>query len=320
MKKSISVVIPNYNGAELLKKCLPAALNALKVSGVPYEIIISDDASTDDSVKIIKTHYPEVKLIESQENLGFSKNINKGLRAAKMDLVLALNNDVELDEDYFAPQLEHFKDPKLFGVVGAMYDAGHGGLIDAAKICRQNFWGDIDPTKNIITEPPKPIASFYLSGANALMDRTKLEEINYFNEAYSPFYREDTDLGVFAWRMGWRCLFEPNARCRHKTASTISKHNRNSFIKIISKRNKLIFQYIHLSGVKRVLFCFITIVNIFTRILALDFIFYKSVYLFLVNLDEIKKSMRDRPKPLLSLDAVIKKVAALQKADNIRVF
>ncbi|MDB5151144.1 MAG: glycosyltransferase, partial [Mucilaginibacter sp.] len=118
INKGISVVIPNYNGTKLLTQNLPSVYTALKNSALPYEVIISDDASTDDSVAFIKTNYPDVILISNSENSGFSVNINKGIAAAKLELVLLLNSDIKLDEHYFEPQLKYFDKPGTFGVMG----------------------------------------------------------------------------------------------------------------------------------------------------------------------------------------------------------
>src|SRR5436190_15076638 len=105
---SISVVIPNYNGRDLLESNLPATYTALKIANVDYEIIVSDDASTDDSVNFLKKKYPAIKIIENKTNRGFSPTINTGIFAATKDLVFALNSDVKITGDYFTPQLNYF--------------------------------------------------------------------------------------------------------------------------------------------------------------------------------------------------------------------
>ena len=79
MVSSISVVIPNYNGALLLKQNLGSVITALQETGLKYEIIVSDDDSTDESVSFLKKNYPEILVIKNSSNRGFSKNINSGI-------------------------------------------------------------------------------------------------------------------------------------------------------------------------------------------------------------------------------------------------
>ena len=101
LKQSITVVIPNHNGIELLPIVISSVINALIYSEVDYEIIIVDDCSTDNSVINVSNIYPEVKFLVNEKNLGFSKSVNKGVHASKNELVLILNNDVKLNIDYF---------------------------------------------------------------------------------------------------------------------------------------------------------------------------------------------------------------------------
>ena len=80
--KSISIIIPNYNGKHLLQEYLPYTYEVIIAAGVDYEVIIVDDGSKDDSVEFIKANYPEVKLVVNQENRGFSFSCNRGVEIA----------------------------------------------------------------------------------------------------------------------------------------------------------------------------------------------------------------------------------------------
>ncbi len=95
------MVIPNYNGEQLLPQILPPAVLALSATGIPYEIIVADDASTDDSVAILQRDFPQVQLIQLPSNGGFSKTANAGIQVARFDWVLLLNSDVKLTPTYF---------------------------------------------------------------------------------------------------------------------------------------------------------------------------------------------------------------------------
>ena len=135
VEKSIWVLIPNYNGAAIILETIDKALIALQTSGIKdFEIIVSDDASTDDSVSVIKNHKPSVILVTSAQNSGFAGNVNRGMQLAKKELVLILNSDLHLSEGYFRPLLKLFDFPRVFGVMGLIQDPHTHQNQDGAKI------------------------------------------------------------------------------------------------------------------------------------------------------------------------------------------
>ena len=146
---SISVVIPNYNGRALLEKNIPPLLKALHKSEKDFEIIVSDDASTDDSVAFLQQNFPAIKVISAPKNNGFSVTINKGIMAAEKDLVLALNSDVVLHEDYFIPQFKYFDAADTFGVMGWIDTENGDRIQDAAKYPEWKI-SQVKATKNYL--------------------------------------------------------------------------------------------------------------------------------------------------------------------------
>ena len=107
MKKQVSVIIPNFNGRNYLKDCLNS-LNQQHFQD--FEIILVDNASTDDSLSLAREFCPEIKTIVLSENFGFCRAVNEGIRASKAPFVLLLNNDTVVDPDF----------------VGALYEAIRG--------------------------------------------------------------------------------------------------------------------------------------------------------------------------------------------------
>ena len=98
----ISVVIPNYNGENIISETIYCAIEALETSELKnYEIIVSDDASYDNSVSVIKDRFKEINIIQSETNTGFSSNVNRGVKAATKALVFILNSDLHLEKGYF---------------------------------------------------------------------------------------------------------------------------------------------------------------------------------------------------------------------------
>lgn len=311
MKFSISVIIPNYNGRKLLEENLPSVISAMNFSCIDYEIIIFDDASTDDSVAFLKEKHPQITILTNAKNSGFSSAANRGIREAKKQLTLLLNSDVKLKEDYLTNQFRFFEKPDTFGVMGSICSPD-GKLIDAAKY-PQWSGSQIKSTLNFsLPDAPEDflIPTYFLSGANALTDTKKLRQLGGFNEIYSPFYMEDVDLAVLAWRMGWKCYYEPKAICYHNISQTIKKHNSNNKVKLISKRNKFIFHEIHLSGSKKLFWKTEMLFNLIFRWLALDFDYYRAFMEFRKRKQQIKLSIIEfnNLHPVKTLEQIVREI------------
>jgi len=278
---SISVVIPNYNGKHLLEANLPSIYAALKFATINYEVIIIDDASADDSILFIQHYYPDIKLLINESNKGFSPTINKGIFAAQHELVLALNSDVQLSIDYFIEQLKYFVAPDTFGVMGKIIGLKDSKIQDGAKYPKISFKG-IKTTFNYmpISETSEIwLPSFFLSGANALINREKLWQLGGFNELYAPYYYEDADLGIRAWRMGWKCYFESKSICMHSASSTISKLKPEK-VRIIIERNRILFNHLHLMGWHLRFFKYWLWLRCSIKLLKGNMLIYKAIQLF----------------------------------------
>mgnify|MGYP006190582323 FL=1 len=107
-KKSISVILPNFNGKDLLEEFIPSIIEALHFSNLEYEFIVIDDHSTDNSVAYLQQQFPSINIIENKNNKGFSYSCNKGIEKATKDLVFLVNSDVKLSINYFENQLNYF--------------------------------------------------------------------------------------------------------------------------------------------------------------------------------------------------------------------
>ena len=333
MQKSISVVIPNYNGIDLFKINLPPLYKALQKSSINYEIIIVDDASKDNSIDFLRQYYPDIIVIINENNMGFSTTMNRGIYAAKNDLVLSLNSDVVLTEDYFSPLFRYFDDPNTFAVAGKVIGLHDDTIQDTAKYPNCSM-GNISGTTNykIINYLPNTktigMPSLYTSGANTLYDREKLVFVEGFTELYSPYYGEDLDLSIKAWRMGWRSYYEEKAICRHQTSITIKKYNRPRKIRIITKRNKLIMHFTHLGGREWLIFLGKTIFKLLFSWVKLDFIYYIAFKKFLMMIPQVidlRKNMRSKAqginKDLIPLRSVVSEMQKeIQSLGDIELF
>jgi len=289
-KRSISIIVPNYNGKDLLEKYLPSTFKAVKQAATAFEVIVVDDASSDNSVEFLSANYPEIKVIKNSSNRGFSYTCNQGIKMAKNELVLLLNSDVRLEENYFEPLWKYFDAENTFGVMGRIVNS-QGKLEDAARMLAfqgvkfkaTKFFSTYDRTQFIPTA--------YLSGANALLDRDKLLELGGFDEIYSPFYVEDVDLSFRAWRMGWKCFYENDALCHHEVSSTTKKVNTKKQLYPVVYRNKFILQEIHLDGVNLAIWQVqLLVVEVFLRLLIGKWWIIKAYRDYLKQKSAIKAS------------------------------
>ncbi|MDB5141351.1 MAG: glycosyltransferase family 2 protein [Mucilaginibacter sp.] len=277
IKKSVSVIIPNYNGRQLLKEYLPYAVEAIKNAGTAYEIIIVDDCSTDNSMEMIRTDFPWARLIMNPQNRGFSHTCNQGIEAAQYELILLLNSDVKLSPDYFEHQWKYFSQPDTFGVMGRIIDMEGDHIQDAARMPKFNGLklktGYFYYTDNVDDR----LYTMYLSGANALIDAAKLKEIGGFDEIFSPFYSEDMELSIRAWRLNWKCYYEHKAICRHRLSATTKNYKTPQWVKRVYFRNRFYFHAIHFNGLASIAYyCQITLIDLLPKLLVGQFWIWKS--------------------------------------------
>jgi len=226
----ISVIVTNWNGLDLLKKNLE---QVIKMSPEAQEIIVADDYSSDKSVDYIKEiqkKYPKLKLIANKNNLGFGKNSNKAISKSQGDLVVMLNSDIFPHQNYIKNALRHFSDPKVFGVGFAEL-----GNENWARIFWQNGYLQHEPGKNI----KKTHITGWLSGGGSIVRKDIFQKLGGFDKVYEPFYCEDLDLGLRAWKSGYTLLWEPKCVVEHRHESTMSKFSKG-LLNYVKERNRLL--------------------------------------------------------------------------------
>lgn len=291
-KKSVSIIIPNYNGRHLLEKYLPFTLQAIHQAEVEFEVIVIDDCSSDDSLAYLRDNYPFVKLIQNAVNKGFSFSCNRGIEAAQMDLALILNSDVKLSPNYFEHLWACFESGNTFGVMGRIIDMDGTRIQDAARMPKGNVF-KLKTAWFYYLDDQTRTYTLYLSGANALIDLKKLKEIGGFNELFSPFYCEDFDLSLRAWRLNWECFYEHRAICEHELSASTKDYKTTRWVKMIYFRNRY---YLHALHLKRssLLFWFlqITFIDLIPKIVVGKLWLVNSYLSFLANVGTIRSARR----------------------------
>ncbi len=295
-KQGISIVIPSWNGRELLDRFLPSVLRAAKACSVPWEVIVCDDQSGDHTVQFLTERYPEVKVLRTAVRRGFPGASNMGAEEASYGVVVFLNNDVELDEDSLMPLLPHFQEKSVFAVLSKCYDWDGKILRDGGKVgeFRRGFFRvnrnyDVDGRA---PAPSGPYYSFYATGGFSAFSRDKLEGLGGFDELFAPFNWEDADLSYRAWKRGWEVRYEPASVVRHRPGTTIRRYSK-WYVRTISRRNRLLFVWKNLSDIDKLLqhFAVLFLESLFAFV-RLDLVHFASLGMAFSRLPPIARARR----------------------------
>jgi GT2 family glycosyltransferase len=215
----ISIVIPNYNGARYLERCL-RSLQAQ--SYINMEIVVVDNASEDQSVEIIQKSAPQAILLRNNRNVGFAGGVNAGIQASHGDWIAILNNDTEVAKDWlteFAGAIQKHPDASFlacrildFSDRNRLYSAGDCFLRAGIGYRRGQEQQD---SEDFQQECP----IFSASGCAALYRRSVMDEVGYFDERFFA-YLEDVELGLRLQAAGHCGYYVPQAEVYHYGAAT----------------------------------------------------------------------------------------------------
>lgn len=236
----LSVIIPNYNGEQYIEACLDSLKEQCCGS---YEVIVVDNASQDASAELVRTRYPWVRLKELDQNYGFSRAVNEGIRMSKGEFVILLNNDTRAD-GHFAEELLAAvrRDARIFSCQAQMRQMDRPELLDSAGDLYCALGWAVSRGKNA------PVCTYAQEGeifsacaGAAIYRKSMFEQIGYFDEAHFA-YLEDVDIGYRAKICGFRNCYAPRAVVWHKgSASSGSRYNH--FKTRLAARNNLYLLY-----------------------------------------------------------------------------
>jgi len=222
-----SIVIINWNGKSKLEKYLPEILKVKQVD----EFIVTDDKSSDESVKFIEENYPQIKLVKRASNGGFSANANTGVKSATTDLVFLLNPDAVPDSDCVIKAKDYFKDEKVFSV-----GCNTGGNWSWAKFEKGFFWHFMSQEKQETHQ------TLWARGGSGIFRKSIWEKLDGRDELFNPFYEEDTDLGYRATKRGYINIWAKDCEVRlPKEEGVIEQNFSKTKFSSVAQRNQLLF-------------------------------------------------------------------------------
>lgn len=236
----VTIIIPNYNGKHFMKPCLDSLE---RQTCKDFEILVVDNASSDGSTEYMKEMYPAIRCISLDQNYGFSRAVNEGIRAARTPYVILLNNDTTVDEQYVEEMLKAIrKSGRIFSVSSKMIQMYHPDLIDSAgDLYTLLGWSVCRGTGRPVSNYTEPDEIFTACAGAAIYRRSVFEKIGYFDESHFA-YLEDIDIGYRARIYGYRNMYCPTALVFHVGSGT-SGSKYNSFKVRLSARNSVYLNY-----------------------------------------------------------------------------
>jgi GT2 family glycosyltransferase len=215
----VSIIIPAFNHCRETAACLYSIVRA--TSGPSYEVIVVDDASTDETSELL-SHVRGLVSLRNETNLGFIGSCNRGASVARGDYLVFLNNDTVVTDGWLQALARTFQEIPETGYAGAKLIYPNGRLQEAGSV----IWRDgTGWNYGKFDDPDHPKYSFtrevhYCSGACVMVPRALFEELGGFDPHFTPAYYEDTDLAFKIHHAGHKVIYQPLARIIHHEGLT----------------------------------------------------------------------------------------------------
>lgn len=253
----VSIIVLNWEGRHLLQEFLPSVLEAVRHDGGDHEVMVVDNGSRDGSVDFLKTQFPRVKIVALDRNRRFTGGNNAGVQAAKNDIVVFLNNDMQVEPGFIRPLVEGFRDGDVFAVSCQVFFQDKARRREETGNTKARWrFGFIhqyhaDVANGAANGPFSPI--FWAGGGSCAFDRKKFLELGGLDTLYDPFYLEDLDLSYQAWKRGWKTLFAPASVVVHKHRGTNKLKFGDNFVDNTIRKNQYLFVWKNITDFKWVL-------------------------------------------------------------------
>jgi GT2 family glycosyltransferase len=241
--KELSIIIVSYNTRDFLAECLESIRDNVS-KDISYEVLVVDNASTDDSVAYTKKHFPDVKIIATNENLGFSKANNLGVAKSSGRYVLFLNPDTVIHKGALEYMVKFMDVTRGAGAATCYLEMINGKLDDASHrgfptpwnaLCHFSGLAKVFPKSTLFNgynlgwqDLKKTHEIDALAGAFMLVRHEAGEQVGWWDERYF-FYGEDLDFCYQLKKKGWHIYFVPDVKIIHYkgVSGGIKKHSQH---------------------------------------------------------------------------------------------
>lgn len=238
MAPKVSIIVPNWNGRAFLSRCVGGLLQSATEYGAPFELLLMDDASTDNSAEETAAQFPQVHFVKQNKNHGFGHTVNHAAQLATGNLLVLVNNDLVPRAGFIEHLCKHFEGASdLFGVSGKTvdWDAGspnHVNMTAAWGNGRlQLKWSDDDV----------PMPTMLMQGGSCAVRRDLFLKFGGLQPLYAPAYWEDYDLSYQALKAGYQNLYEPAAVGSHLGQGSMIRAYGEARVNFFKLRNRLLF-------------------------------------------------------------------------------
>lgn len=240
----VTVVIPTWDGAPLLRE----ALRTLRAQTfLDFEVIAVDNGSTDDTMAMLRDAFPYVRAVALARNEGFAAAVNAGISAARGEIIVLMNNDVEATAGWLAALVDAFdRHPEVGACASKMLSWEEPGVIDSAGDRLGLFATSIGHGALDGPEYDEPCYVFSACAGAAAYRLTVLEQVGSFDERFFA-YLEDVDIGARIQLAGWRCLYVPEAVVYHRGSATARRMPTMKTTLLMRNSLFIFFQYMPLS-------------------------------------------------------------------------
>lgn len=221
----IAIVILNWNGKKFLKDFLPSVVE----HSADARIIVADNASSDDSIDFLKQAYPQIEIIQNDQNGGFAKGYNDALKKVESPFYLLLNSDVEVSENWLVPLFEAMENPAVAGCQPKVlayqnkekfeHAGAAGGFLDRNyfPFCRGRIFDETEYDKH---QYDGEIEVFWTSGACMLIRSELFHKAGGFDESFFA-HMEEIDLCWRIKRLGYTFKIVPSSQVYHVGGGTL---------------------------------------------------------------------------------------------------
>ncbi len=231
--QTCAILILNWNGITHLEALLPSLRAAVSRSPIPTSIVVVDNRSTEPDVEWVRREFPQVEVVVAPRN-DYLFSLNDVVAQRTEEIVVILNNDMRVDEQFLEPLLRHFSDTELFAATANVYDwDGTRMTTGQRRVQHRRLWF----YQWWVPTLDGPTYTLDAGGGCAAFRRTRFVELGGFDRLYHPAYFEDVDLSYRAWQRGWRTVYEPESVIYHWVGATLTPAARESKTRRLLARN-----------------------------------------------------------------------------------
>jgi len=255
----LSVVIPNKNGEELLRRFLPDNVTRIEKEAETLDIVVDfivvDGGSTDKSeLAVAEVNSGKCRFMIFNGQSGYGTQLNYGIGISQADWVLVLTTDVAISQVFLSPLIKAITEHEnIFSVSPKIIRPLEGGAIESLtrgrfrrheiEVIRRTNNLDVDSENNVL----------WPCGAVFLAKRKIFSELNGFSDEFLPGYSEDVDIGLRAWKAGFFCRYVPDSVAHHWHNSTFKKSG-PKLVEFLLVRNHILLNLKHLPWPEKVFF------------------------------------------------------------------